>query len=647
MDKASHRVLMSEEERRLILQEFPTPIATACNELWDAMGLSSSKRDASQNVSLSLSEALEKAFESLLRFCAWTVTSDYLEFQKDWSNDKLDHQILQFFAESRSHGRSRIGNWMTLFKDVLRELLNRPRPLFVKEVMRRGTLDAGEESDSPKTQVETWFGRIESFRRIGDTEKHGDLDLANVDEMLRLFHEILRGVFWLENYRLLATLKDQATSPDSFMAVVFQGIEPCEKEVSLQRRDRHREIEQKMTYLVDAKNRALRLTPLIALQGTHSICTYVEALDRGDYIYEPGRITMKDEETLRLISYFIDLMERREEKSRTEHVITDATVACQENCHAFLQRKQKQGYERTLYQRRELQETISTFLEKGPTPRGEPFSEPVMVLVGPSGVGKSMLLCNLLANRPGERLTLAYDAREIKEGIVKATMQSLGMSGESDPKVLLKHLDAFQRERPDVFGTKKPMAIVVDGLNEADDSNTVFQSIHELASQIQDRPIRILLTSRPTIWRRIQRDWNRNREFGGLYYRSGSDAGDPLSYALELRPFSPRELQEAYERYCSQERSHLPPFAELPHEWKALLRSPFYLPLIVSQARKEGRLPDIVSRASAIEEYLRIRVGELEGKDTGVRCRRCWSGWLGSCSSIAASASNVLLVERQ
>jgi hypothetical protein len=151
------------------------------------------------------------------------------------------------------------------------------------------------------------------------------------------------------------------------------------------------------------------------------------------------------------------------------------------------------------------------------------------------------------------------------------------------------------------------LVVFIDGINEVPDSDGGVQAFESLNSRLPDVPdrVRVVVTVNKASWHRLQTKVRATiRE--GRYFAPGEQL------TLELAPFSPEELEQAWGKYQAK-YGITTAFADIPPGLRRPLRNPAMMHLLAI-AYEDGALPGVeaISTSDFFRKYFEAKV---EGGD--------------------------------
>jgi len=231
-----------------------------------------------------------------------------------------------------------------------------------------------------------------------------------------------------------------------------------------------------------------------------------------------------------------------------------------------------------------------------------------LIVLGPSGVGKTTLLCHWARKRSDDgHAILMYNCGEfINLDIDQEIAADLGFESQPSIHSALTWLDKAAARFTQKF------VITFDSLNDFRGRNgegpgELVKAIDYLINRLALENIRFILSCSTPTWTRLDR-----RDELRLHWNQYHQAGDGEHFLL-LEKFTDDETKSAYRRY----RQHFDlqtPFAELPSSIRLRLRDPFLLRLLAEV--HQGRVISEESSDTALfqryyEQRVRRRAGQF------------------------------------
>lgn len=228
-------------------------------------------------------------------------------------------------------------------------------------------------------------------------------------------------------------------------------------------------------------------------------------------------------------------------------------------------------------------------------------AEPALVVVGDSGSGKTSLLSAWATElRQGGHAVFLYDCGGAVSGPVEGLLaRDLELASPAAVGATLSELAAS------AVAAQRQVVIVFDGLNESPDAGTLLAGIDALVRALPAAGVKVVASCKSAAWRRLGRA---QVEIGWDSYFD-PDGGRVLT----VGPFTPGELEEAYQRYRALFELRTP-LARLSPLARESLADPLALRL-VAEAHAGGAVPDgVVGRGLRVLQayWQRRAAGERE-----------------------------------
>jgi hypothetical protein len=234
-----------------------------------------------------------------------------------------------------------------------------------------------------------------------------------------------------------------------------------------------------------------------------------------------------------------------------------------------------------------------------------------IALVNDSGVGKTSLVCEFTRTLGTVLPVLLVQARDLMFGSEDSLVASVihAIQGFLDPAARVIEEAALSKH----LAGSAPLTVVLDGLDEAHDSEAVRRAItYWLRAKLCQTSI-LIATSRREFWRTcVDPSWVRwmpnpnpdDRSPVKVAERSQVEQSDPVAGVRLPDRFSEEELEAAWLR-AGRPR---PELFTLPAEAREELRHPFTLRVFLDLRTQEGHPPRTVTRAALLERWLNHRL---------------------------------------
>lgn len=598
----------SEEFDKLILNEFPCPIAASYQKLLKATTWRAK-----------IDEGL-KLFEFGLRTVALVLINQYLNEDIQKVNDESFNQLLLSKLPEAT-----LGSWVELFFRCL-QVYDSKQKLFFTPELHEILWDTSKQPHTKRKGARGSFQRLVELRnarahlRLADTEE-------NAQEVLQNLQATIAKFTFIRQYDLIRVT--EKLDEEQCLYDIYRGltITADSGKLKLWRKgDKH--LHQNWFYLLrktSGGREVLELHPFLVAwvrdaqtapqeeAPPHSVALYDRLLKtKVTYISLPDQVLIEHERPLldqvRSILYFVIEEQRMGQGGKTRFSWPELKAAAQELTVRNMKGVQ-QKYSPELYLQRE-----ETFLQFNDFLASDKTG---FILTGKSGVGKSnfvLSLADAYANQD-QLCYLMYDGARLSvpEKMQDAISQDLG-----------RRLELVNTMREDFFTTLKhiglmthrQMLVVFDAINENANGKELLQKIDRLVDFGDDFPwLKVLITSRPQAWRTLKRGLHLAQE--NYFQPKGGDdlAIEMAEFAIKLEEFERGELEQAYEKYRVVYRLQTP-YTDLPISIRETLRDPLVLRLVADIYRGKA-LPKTVRVSDIYKKYVDalIKTARLKHED--------------------------------
>ena len=232
------------------------------------------------------------------------------------------------------------------------------------------------------------------------------------------------------------------------------------------------------------------------------------------------------------------------------------------------------------------------------------FDDPAggVLLVGPSGLGKSTVLCDtyLKRLRAGD-FALFLTGRHLRYAALDETLDYLILRGMRRDKMSLASFERFLAE------AGKSLVVFIDAVNEYTGDGgaaALLESVVDFVQNQRLRGVRVVASCRSETWARYRERTRLQRPLAGAHFYTDD--------AIILTDFDDERLRaQLYSRYRAAYALAPDSYRQLGNGVKALVRTPLMMALI-AQTYASKRVPVEVDYFALFEALTRRKLGDAQ-----------------------------------
>lgn len=543
-----------------------------------------------------------------VRALAIAMLSQYVR-----DEDKVINAELNYIIE-KGISIANVRTWNTTFFAALDAYKGKPNLFFIRELY--DIYWRSSEALIPNHDVKTLFDQFTTHWYTWEWE-HGNIrqdDATETGELhtsiMELLRETMRIFLFMENYELI---RIRHITAEEYVYDRHKGLEltSCNKPLSdhklvknnyyLMRTDHTDCLElhplivhvQKKAMVHVGKRPSRNGAPALFDSRAEEIMTYISGTT---FAVEE----ILDEDIVRDFAQLI-LYALTKWKKPPEVVDKLTWGLLKEKAHLVSTLRMsavRNKYHKDLYvKRQKIEDAFASFLAS---------DKSGFILTGKSGVGKSNFLLSLLASNP-----LPQDSKCIlmlngaKIGTDQSLSDTIGSAFNKHLTIrLFKNSDIWEHINTIDSIARRQVILCIDAINENPNPEDLFRQIDELIETSPWPWLKVVVTSRPEVWRSITRkiDLARTR----YYYDRETNAFDVVltqfNPELKIHDFTRNELEIAYGKYSAIFDLQTD-FDQLTPQLKEILRDPLALRLIAHMHRGQP-LPKSQRMSHLISDYI-------------------------------------------
>lgn len=568
---------------RLVLSKYPYPIAVNYHRLLEAHSWAEKTRQAI------------RLFEYGLKIVTLTVLSQYAKHSSEIKSKDLDALL------SEKLPRATLGVWKRMLFETMWAYQGRKHLLVAPEVYDV-FWNTSYVPHRKRNEIEKPYDRIIHIRNElfhdgfeptieSEWEKIGQ-------EVIECLRQVLRQFSFIQSYSAIYLFHGNE-GLYSFIPFVGNQLTNISHTFHVEQ-----QLLQDHVYLTKDFENFLLLHPLIIFWSDYADSQSIDTLQSdlalfssltkktGLYSATVLRKIVRDPSTFEDL---IDLFQKFGKRKNPLDTLPQHTwQSLQDTARVIAGRRfednrlsSRSKYDRQLYlQRSEVKDAFEEFLYS---------NKRVFLILGKSGVGKSNFILSLSDEFEAQDTIclLYYDGAKLQstQSLMDVIWHDLELTQTTHEFGSRNFLDEVA-QLPDIDHCK--MILLVDAINENEDSRALLQQIDDLAQNNEYPWFKIVISSRPEAWRAMKRGVKLTEH---LYYKRSNDLGieitpfstDTQQVGVSMKRFSRDELAIVYEKY-RQAFNLNTCFTELSYTIRQILNDPLTL-RIVAETYHDGSIP--------------------------------------------------------